>query len=183
YRRAQARQYIADFGRMENVETFDREWDAPLRKFMNQLIAMAVLAIKHRKIAPLAALLPMLLLNPIGEVGGLDLPAQPGNDFDRQRYGVVTSLRRLLVAQRYKGRPLVRNRVRRLREHLRVLRHNAKSAAQDRRKRAPILFQGHDSRPRKFLGEQRERFARSATELIDRLVRIAHDKNVRLRSG
>src|ERR1700675_2085934 len=105
---------------------------------MDQLIAMAVLAIKHCKIAPLAALLPMLLLNPVGEVGGLDFPAQPRDDFDRRRYSAVPSLRSLLIPQRCQWRPLVRNRIRRLCEHLRILRHNAKSATQDGRERAPI---------------------------------------------
>src|ERR1700674_130935 len=103
---------------MENIQTFDGEWNAPLRKFMDQFIAMAMLAVKHCKIAPLAALLPMLFLNPIGEVGGLDLLVQPGNDFDKPRCSAVTSQRSLLIAQRCKGRPLVRNRIRWLREHL-----------------------------------------------------------------
>src|SRR5258708_36439764 len=147
---------------------------------MDQLIAMAVLAIKHRKIAPVAALLLMLLLDSISKVCGLDLPVQPGDDFDQRRYGAVTSLRSLLIAQRCEGPPLIRNRIRWLREYLRVLCHNAKCAAQDRRDRTAILFQGHDSRPGKFLSEQREGCARSATKLVDGLIRIAHHKNIRL---
>src|ERR1019366_7373830 len=71
----------------------------------------------------------------------------------------------------------------RLSEHPRVLIHNAKSATEDRRERAPVLFQGNDSGRGKVPHKQRERFARSAAELVDRLIRIAHGKNVRLRSG
>src|SRR6266481_5256252 len=73
---------------------------------MDQLIAMAVLAIEHCKIAPLAALLPVLLLNPIGEVGGLHFPVQPSHNFDDRRYGAVTSLRSLLIAERCQRTPL-----------------------------------------------------------------------------
>src|SRR6267378_7454869 len=100
---------------------------------MDQLIAMAVLAIKHCKIAPLAALLLTFLLYPICNVRSLDLPVQPGDDFNRRRCGGVTPLLGFLITQRCEGRPLVRNRTRWLSEHLRVLRHNTKSTAQDRR--------------------------------------------------
>ena len=107
--RAQASHHVANLRRVEHVQSFDGEWNAPLGKFMDQLIAMVVLAIEHGKIAPLAALLLPLLLDPAGEVGGLDFFIPPGNNFDRRRGRGLSFLLRLLLAQRFQRRPLVGN--------------------------------------------------------------------------
>ena len=111
----QAGHCVADFGCIENVQTFDGEWNAPLGKFLNQFVAMVVLAIEHGKIAPAAALvfivvLVLVLALPLDaarKVGGLDFFISPGNNFDpRRRRGLPFPLR-LLVAQRFQGRTLV----------------------------------------------------------------------------
>ena len=63
-------------------------------------------------------------------------------------------------------------------EDRRILVHDAKSATQDRRERTAILFERDDSRRGKVPAKQRERLARRAAKLVDRLVGIAHDKDV-----
>ncbi len=111
----QAGHYVANLGRVEHVQTFDGEWDASLGKFMDELVAMVVLAIEHRKVAPPAALAFVFILvlalplDSAGEVGGLDCFIPPGNNFDERRGPGLPSLLRLLVSQRFKGRPLVGN--------------------------------------------------------------------------
>ncbi len=152
---------------------------------------MVVLAIEHGKIAPAAALvfffLVALFLDSARKVGGLDFFISPGNNFDQRRRRGLPFPLRLLVSHRFKGRSLVGNRNpvlrERLSEHRRVLIHNAKSATEDRRERAPVLSEHNDSCGGKVLHKQRERFARSAAELVDPLIRIAHGKNVRRRTG
>ena len=61
HRGGQAGHRVADLGCIENVQTFDGEWNAPLGKFLNQFVAMVVLAIEHGKIAPAAALVLILI--------------------------------------------------------------------------------------------------------------------------
>ena len=74
----QASHYVANLWRVEHVQTFDGEWNAPLGKFMHQFIAMVVLPIEHSKIAPPAALVVILILvlafplDSAGKIGSLD---------------------------------------------------------------------------------------------------------------
>src|SRR5271170_4438218 len=119
---------------------------------------MAVLSIEHSKIAPLTALFLVFFLDAISKVGSLDFSAQPSNDFNWRRRRAVPSLHSRFIAQRNQRCALIRDWMSCWREHLRILGHDAKSAAQNWRQRASILFQNHNLRGRKFLCKQVEGF-------------------------
>src|SRR5208282_6743009 len=128
YSSGQAGHYVANLGRVEYIQTFDGEWNAAFRKFMNQLFAMAVNTRKHSKLAPAAALFLTHLLDAPRKVGGLDLLVPPGNNFHEWCRRAFVFLFRLLVAQRFQRSPLVADCISLLREHWRFLIHNAESA-------------------------------------------------------
>ena len=140
---------------------------------------MQVGTIQHSEVRPLASRLALRLAQISDEVG----PFRTAILQDNRGHRLVCRLQcgggGLLITSRFQGHSVIRKRAAAaLGEHWRILIDDGESRLQDRSDRTPVLFQHHTLGRREISIKEFEGLTRCPTESVNRLVRIAHRKQI-----